>query len=445
MKRMKSKLFQTFTLALATVCAVHFALPATTHAQTAAIAAAADSTGLTVSSKSISVTKGKTTTIQVMYNGQKLDPTRASWSTSNSSVATVKDGVVTGKGTGTVFITVKYSGESIKIRTTVSNPDTLSANMTKTSMKKGSEQTVRLTFNNKTLENGKAIWSSSDTSVATVKNGVITAKASGSAIIAAQYKDLFVLIDVSVDSNSSGKLEASESKLKMDKGDTETIKLRYDDESLSGSKATWSTSKSSVATVDDGEVTAKGKGTAIITAKYKGDKVEIEVVVDGSGASDGKLEADTDELSMKKGDTKTIKLTYDDKKLSGSKATWKTSKSSVATVKDGVVTAKAKGTATITAKYKSYEVEIEVTVKDSNSSGSLEVDDSSITIKKGKKETIDLYYDDKVLKGSKATWSTSNSSVATVKDGVVTAKKKGTATITAKYKNDSVKIKVTVE
>lgn len=272
-----------------------------------------------------------------------------------------------------------------------------------------------------------------------MSKGVITAKSNGTAIIRATYAGLTVSIEVTVDGTSSGKLEANESELNLDKGDKKTIKLRYDDESLAGSKATWSTSKSSVATVDDGVVTAKGKGTAIITAKYKGYEVEIEVNVDGS--SSGKLEVKDDEISLKKGEKETIKLTYDGKSVSASSATWSTSKSSVATVSKGVVTAKGKGSAIITAKYKGYEVEVEVTVKDSNQ---LEVDDTSITIKKGKKETIDLYYDDKFLTASKATWSTSNSSVATVNKGVVTAKKKGTATITAKYKDESVKIKVTV-
>jgi len=101
---------------------------------------------------------------------------------------------------------------------------------------------------------------------------------------------------------------------------------------------------------------------------------------------------------------------------------WASTNEAVATVSKGVVTAKAKGTAIITAKYKGESVEIEVTVKDAKL---LEAEDTSISIKKGKKETIELFYDDKELKGSKATWSTSDSSVATVEDGVVTAKKKG--------------------
>ncbi|MED1919931.1 Ig-like domain-containing surface protein, partial [Bacillus thuringiensis] len=106
---------------------------------------------------------------------------------------------------------------------------------------------------------------------------------------------------------------------------------------------------------------AKGKGTATITAKYKGYEVEIDIYVDTD--SSGKLEADDTSISLKKGDKETVKLTYDGDTLSGSKATWRTNRSSVATVDNGVITAKGTGTATITAEYKGYEVEIEVTVK----------------------------------------------------------------------------------
>jgi len=252
-----------------------------------------------------------------------------------------------------------------------------------------------------------------------------------------------------VDEKNSKKLEAGEEKLKLKKGKKETVKLKYDGKSVSGSKATWKTSKSSVATVDDdGVITAKAKGTATITASYKSESVKIEVQVDTTGSSSDLLEASKSKLSLDKGDKATIKLTYDGSSLSGDKASWSTSKSSVATVSSsGVVTAKAKGTATITAKYKKEEVEIEINVETSGSSSdSLEAEETSISLKKGSKETIGLMYNNSSLSNSKASWTTSKSSVATVSDrGVVTGKAKGTATITAEYKGEKVKIKVTVK
>ncbi len=66
-----------------------------------------------------------------------------------------------------------------------------------------------------------------------------------------------------------------------------------------------------------------------------------------------------------------------------------------------------------------------------------------ITMKKG--DTMQLTAD-LTAKDGKVTWKSSKKSVATVsKDGVVTAVKKGTTTITAKCGKSSVKLKITVK
>ena len=67
------------------------------------------------------------------------------------------------------------------------------------------------------------------------------------------------------------------------------------------------------------------------------------------------------------------------------------------------------------------------------------------------KKSVTLYVKDKTTitlknaKASKVKWSTSKKSVATVKKGKITAKKKGTAYIKAKYKGKTYKCKVTVK
>jgi len=350
---------------------------------------------------------------------------------------------LTAKGKGTATITAKYKGETVKIQVTV-NEDTknkLEAAETKVTMVEGDTATINLKYDGSKLTGSKADWSTSKSSVVTVSNGVLTAKGKGTATITAKYKGETVKIQVTVNEESKDKLIATETKVTMVKGDKQTIRLKYDGSTLSGSKADWSTSKSSVVTVSNGELTAKGKGTATITAKYKGETVKIEVTVNEE--SKDKLVATKTKISMDKGDTETISLKYDGSKLTGSKAEWSTSKSSVATVKNGVVTAKGAGTATITAEYKNEKVKIEITVSDSKDK--LSVDDDSISIKVGKEETIKVTYNGKKVSGSDVKWSTSKSSVAKVKDGVVTGKKKGKAVITAKYKGEEVEIRVTVK
>ncbi|MGK5512176.1 Ig-like domain-containing protein [Brevibacillus formosus] len=451
MKKIKNSLMKNVSLAVATICTVQFSVTGIASAQVAtpqpieAYSMVASTTGLKANVSSVNVTIGDTETIRLTYNGSPIDNALVDWEIGSSSIASVSNGVVYGKKVGTTVVTAKYNGYRATVRVTVDRAQTLEATKTEVSVKKGKKVNVSLKFAGSSLPGSRATWKTADKTVATVDDGAIKGVGEGSTVITASYKDQEVEIRVDVEGgNSDGKLEADVTKLKMEKGDKETIKLTYDDDKLSGSKATWKTSKSSVATVsDDGVVTAKGKGTATITAKYKGYEVEVEVYVDTD--SSGKLEADETSISLKKGDRDTIQLTYDDEKLSGSKASWKTSNSSVATVDDGVVTAKGQGTATITASYKGDKVEIRVKV-DYNNSGKLEVNDSTISLKKGERETLTLKYDGSTISNSNASWSTSRSSVATVSSsGTITATGKGKATITAQYKGEKVEIEVTVD
>ncbi|MGG4439646.1 Ig-like domain-containing protein [Brevibacillus fortis] len=453
MKKMKSNLMKNVSLAVATICTVQFSVTGIASAQVVtpqpleaySVVASSVSNGLKASVSSVNVTIGDSETIRLTYNGSPIDNALVDWEIGSSSIASVSNGVVYGKKVGTTVATARYNGYRVTVRVTVDRAQTLEATKTEVSVKKGKKTNVSLKFAGSSLPGSRATWKTADKTVATVDDGEIKGVGQGSTVITASYKDQEVEIRVDVEGgNSDGKLEADVTKLKMEKGDKETIKLTYDDDKLSGSKATWKTSKSSVATVnDDGVVTAKGKGTATITAKYKGYEVEVEVYVDTD--SSGKLEADETSISLKKGDRDTIQLTYDDERLSGSKATWKTSNSSVATVDDGVVTAKGQGTATITASYKGDKVEIRVNV-DYNNSGKLEVNDSTISLKKGERETVTLKYDGSSIGNSSASWSTSRSSVATVSSsGTITATGKGKATITAQYKGEKVEIEVTVD
>lgn len=104
-------------------------------------------------------------------------------------------------------------------------------------------------------------------------------------------------------------------------------------------KVTWSSNKTSVATVSSkGKVTAKKAGTAVVTAKVSGKKYTSKITV-----KNPYLNAKTKTLTV--GQTYTLKLTGTKDKI------WSSSNTSVATVSSlGKVTAKKAGTAVITVK-----------------------------------------------------------------------------------------------
>lgn len=130
------------------------------------------------------------------------------------------------------------------------------------------------------------------------------------------------------------------------------------------------------------------------------------------------------------------------------KITWTSSKKSVATVSSkGVVKAKKKGTAVITAKYGKKKITCKVTVKQPVTS--IKLNKASAVLKKGNSLSLKAT----VLPGSannkSVRWTSSNTKIATVSSkGVVTAKSAGTTTITATAKDGSRKkasCKVTVK
>lgn len=101
---------------------------------------------------------------------------------------------------------------------------------------------------------------------------------------------------------------------------------------------------------------------------------------------------------------------------------WSSSNTSVATVDSrGVVTAKSAGSATITAKSGSHSASCKITVK---SGSSVNISNSNVNLP---------WQKSMLLKSSTSgvTWSSSNTKIATVKNGVVDTVGKGYVTITA--------------
>ncbi len=106
---------------------------------------------------------------------------------------------------------------------------------------------------------------------------------------------------------------------------------------------------------------------------------------------------------------------------------WSSSNTSVATVRNGVVSGLRNGTATITAKTSAgATASCKVTVKDVYSNGRISLNQNSATVNR----TRTLYLEGYASSG--ITWTSSDPSIATVSDGFVTTKEVGQVAITAK-------------
>ena len=110
---------------------------------------------------------------------------------------------------------------------------------------------------------------------------------------------------------------------------------------------------------------------------------------------------------------------------------WTSSNDAVATVKDGVITAKSEGTATITAACGSAKAECVVTVLPPIPATGVTLDKAVLTLYEGDAAKLTATVEPENTTDKTIVWTSSDKTIATVKDGAVTAVKAGTATITA--------------
>lgn len=122
------------------------------------------------------------------------------WSTSNSSVATISNGLVTAVGAGTAQITVSIGELFAKCNITVSYGDFKPELYPSVSMEDGNVTismggnfylSPYIKYNGTTYNDAEYTYSTSDDSVATIENGVITGVGAGTAIItvSANWRD----------------------------------------------------------------------------------------------------------------------------------------------------------------------------------------------------------------------------------------------------------------
>lgn len=187
-------------------------------------------------------------------------------------------------------------------------------------------------------------WTSSDTSVVTIEDGVITAIAFGTATITVTAGDITATCTVVVE-EPSDPVELSESDLTVAIGTTGTIAATVNAEGFTVDDIVWTSDNESVATVSGGTVTALSAGTATITATIGDFSVSCTVTVIIPVES---IEIDTLSLTLSPDESAQIIAT-----VSPSDATeyvkWISSDEKVATVENGIVTAVGLGSATITA------------------------------------------------------------------------------------------------
>src|SRR2546429_282718 len=228
-------------------------------------------------------------------NGNPLPGRAVSWTSSNTSVATVDgSGLVTGVTIGSATITATSEGQSGTASITVSNVPVASVSVSPATAAIQVGQTVQLVAtpkdaNGNPLSGRTVTWASSNTSVATVSaSGLVTGNVGGTSTI--------TVVHVPVASVSVAPASAS-----VQAGSAIQLTATPKDANgnpLSGRTVSWSSSNTSVATVSSsGLVTGVTVGSATITATSEGQSgtSAITVTTPGTGPRFGHVFIVTEE------------------------------------------------------------------------------------------------------------------------------------------------------
>lgn len=365
------------------------------------------------------------------------------WTSSNPAIATVdENGTVTAKEAGTTTITVTTSnGKTATCEVTVVVPvEKVELNKKDLTLNKGANDTLIATITPEDASEKTLTWTSSDESVATVdENGKVTAIGVGTATITVSCNGKTATCKVTVVIPVE-KVELNKNSLTLNVGNEEALIATITPENATDKTLTWTSSNEKVATVDNnGKVIAIGVGTTTITVSCNGQTATCKVEVKSPIIS---VSLNETSKTLNKGSSFILEATIDPINTTDDKTlTWTSSNESVATVKDGTVTAIGAGNATITVttsngKTATCEVKV-VDIKELVLDVKNLTLDLSVDSNKTGQLNAEIIYNQltrNIADNSIAfpmTWKSSDTSIATVdENGLVTAKGIGKAMIT---------------
>ncbi|MFC5653104.1 Ig-like domain-containing protein [Paenibacillus solisilvae] len=400
--------------------------------------------------------------------------TDASWSSSNSTVIKVENGVLTGVTSGDAVIKAQYKGYTLTIKFTSSYKyDSLTLEDTNgnaaadaANVELGQSIVFGLTAKKSGFEDftatNDAVWTSSDTAIATVKAGHVTLVSLGETTITAAYKGKTDSIKLKVASPYQSFTISPDTLMELILGNAPETVTASGILTSTGSAPTpapsdikWTSANTAVATVDNGTVTPVGSGTTTITAYHLGASTSISVVVRPAFEAMRISPKEEQHLSLKGSPaafTLTVVGSDEQPEDVSTAASWTSSNVFAATVSvdNGkvLVTPKGVGTTTIKASYKGVSQQVNVTVYPTVSMLTAASDKVSAFLNEAvtlPKITAKTLADESIDVSGLVTWKSSNTDIVNLVDGKWTANKAGTTLLTAEIDtNKSVSVTVTV-
>ncbi len=456
---------------------------------------------VTISPNVLNLKVGETSSLTYNISPSNADIKSTVWSSSNTGVVSVdKDGKVRAVGIGMANVVIKVVGQDnseafdsivvnvISRYTSVDSVTLVDVNNNSLSnsinLNIGEEVTIKFLLNPSNATLKEANWTNSDSSKVSMKDSVgyalIKGLEVGSSDIEITVKDYdgnvktdSVKVNV-INSNQPvlvSSIALSPTSVTLNPNGTYKFNVTVSPNNATNKGVIWSSNDTNVVSVDqNGNIKALKEGTAKIRVTAQdgsGKYVEASVTVESSKPTNVlvtgvSLNAST--VKMYVGQSYQLIHTIKPSNATNKGVTWSSSNTNVVSVSNGKIVGKSSGKAriTVTTNDGRYSAYTDVTVinrpnsssssnSSSNSSSSSSSGSSSssisssidivkdmIELNKGSEEKLE-YKLSQDLTDSIIIWKSSNTDVAVVKNGIVTAISDGEATITATINGKDIK------
>ena len=398
---------------------------------------------VTLDKTSVEVLIGQTVHLSATVLPEATTDKTIRWSSSDDSVAMVDEGTVTAHkvGQATIKATCGNKEASCVVNVLPIVVEEISFNKTSVSVKAGETVTLTATVKPDDATDKTVTWSTSDASVATVNDGVVTAKKVGTATITAKAGDKSATCEITVVATPVTAVTLNKTYVSLKAGETVTLTATVKPDDATDKTVTWGSSDESVAKVENGIVTAIGKGLSTITAKAGDTSATCMVTVSVPVEN---VTLNKTELVLQKGQEEVLVALVSPDDATDKTINWSSSNVSVVRVdQNGAVAAEGAGTAVITASAGTKSATCTITVTIPVESISLNMTKRTIKVNETVLLKAEINPSDATTKSIQ--WSSSDVSIASVgSNGMVKGLKEGVATITASADGKSTSCTITV-
>jgi len=376
-----------------------------------------------------------------------LSGAEVAWASSDPAIATVNaDGVVETLGVGDVTLTATINKvtSAAAVRVNRNNVDAVTLTPTNSTIDPGESVVLDarvLDEMGRTLSGKRLNWRSSNESVAQVSDGTVTGSAKGSAVITAQVEGKRASATINVLAVPVATIAVSLGAPSLSAGQTTTATATLKDADgnvLTQRTIAWQSSNPAVVTVNSaGLVTAIAPGTVTITGISEGKTATASLAVTPPAATAIVINPSGATLAP----NATAQFGAQVRDANGATlsrpVTWSSDDSNIATVSTtGLVTARAAGTASVTATADGVSASVPVTVSaPTNTVATVTVTLQHTTLVTGQSTQATAVARNAVgtvITGGAVSWSSMDEEIATVSStGAVTTTKAGSVTIAA--------------